>query len=176
MSTQKSFPPDTEGQETAPLPADGIMDIIYHSMPTTWEIKTIEQSFNNADFSVKDFFETRVENLEPKGEKKKSSAAAKKTNQKESFQKWKQANSDLSVVESSKESSVDFRPVKKYCILHVKCSHSIDKCMDLYGLTIKHWQSFMSYRESNNELNALIEKKLQKFMKNKKRKKKEKEL
>ena len=32
-------PPDTEGQETAPLTADEIMDIIYHSMPTTWKYK-----------------------------------------------------------------------------------------------------------------------------------------
>ena len=39
-------PPDTEGQETAPLPADEIMDIIYHSIPTTWKIKMIVQGFN----------------------------------------------------------------------------------------------------------------------------------
>ena len=31
----EEFPPDTEGQDTAPLSADEIMDIIYHSMPTT---------------------------------------------------------------------------------------------------------------------------------------------
>ena len=31
----EEFLPHTEGQETAPLPADEIMDIIYHSMPTT---------------------------------------------------------------------------------------------------------------------------------------------
>ena len=29
------YSPETEGQETAPFPADEIMDIIYHSMPTT---------------------------------------------------------------------------------------------------------------------------------------------
>ena len=33
------FPPDTDGQETVPLPADEIMDIIYHSMPTTWKTR-----------------------------------------------------------------------------------------------------------------------------------------
>ena len=38
----EEFPPDTEGQETAPLSADEIMDIIYHSMPTTWKNKMIE--------------------------------------------------------------------------------------------------------------------------------------
>ena len=31
----KQFPPDKEGQETEPLPADEIMEIIYHSMPTS---------------------------------------------------------------------------------------------------------------------------------------------
>ena len=35
-------PPDTDGQETAPLSADEIMDIIYHSMPNTWKNKMIE--------------------------------------------------------------------------------------------------------------------------------------
>ena len=34
----EEFPSDTEGQETASLPADEILDIIYHSMPTTWKV------------------------------------------------------------------------------------------------------------------------------------------
>ena len=49
------------------------MDIIYHFLPTTWKNKMIEQSFHYADSTVKemsDFFETRVENLEFKEEKK----------------------------------------------------------------------------------------------------------
>ena len=49
------------------------MDIIYHSMPTTLTNKMIEQGFNYADSIIKemtDFFETRVENWEPKEEKK----------------------------------------------------------------------------------------------------------
>ena len=78
----EDFPPDTEGQETVPLPADQIMEIIYHSMPTTWKNKMIEESFNCADSTIKQmtaFFETSVENLGPKEEKKKSSAAAKES-------------------------------------------------------------------------------------------------
>ena len=62
------FSPDTEGQETVPLPAYEIMGIIHHSMPTMWKSKMIEQGFNCTDSTVKemtDFFETRVENLEP---------------------------------------------------------------------------------------------------------------
>ena len=41
----EEFQPDTEGLETAPLLADEIMNIIYHSMPTTWKNKKIEQGF-----------------------------------------------------------------------------------------------------------------------------------
>ena len=61
------------------------MEIIYHSMPTTLKNKMIEQGFNYVEFTLKemtDFFENRVENLEPKEEKKKSTVASKKTNKK----------------------------------------------------------------------------------------------
>ena len=46
-----------------------IIDIICHSMPITYENKMIKQGFNYADSTAKkmaDFFETRVEKLEPK--------------------------------------------------------------------------------------------------------------
>ena len=42
------------------------MDIIYHSMLTTWNNKMIEQRFNHAKSTTKDmndFSETNVENL-----------------------------------------------------------------------------------------------------------------
>ena len=58
------FPPDIEGQEIASLPANGIMDIIYHSMSTTWKNKMIKQGFNYTYSTVQemtDFFETREE-------------------------------------------------------------------------------------------------------------------
>ena len=67
---------------TAPLSADESMDIIYHSMPTTLKNKMIEQGFNCADSTIEemtDFFETREENLEPKEDRKKSSAASKES-------------------------------------------------------------------------------------------------
>ena len=50
----EEFPPDTEGQETAPLSADEIMDIIYHSMPTMLKNKMIGQVFNYAYSTVKE--------------------------------------------------------------------------------------------------------------------------
>ena len=60
----EDFLPDTEGRETAPLSTDEIMDIIYHSMPTRWKNKMIEQGFNYTDSTIKkmtDIFETRIE-------------------------------------------------------------------------------------------------------------------
>ena len=72
----EEFPPDIEGQETASIVIDEIMDIIYHSMPTTWKNNMIEQVFNDTDSTEKEmtgFFETRVENLERKEDNEKFS-------------------------------------------------------------------------------------------------------
>ena len=49
------------------------MDVIYHSMPNMWKNKIIEQGSKDADSTIKemtDFFETRLENLEPKKDEK----------------------------------------------------------------------------------------------------------
>ena len=121
--------PDIEGQETAPPPADEIMGIVYHSMPTTWKNKIIEQGFNYADSTIKemsDFFETRVENLEPKDDRKNLLHLPRKIFRKS--RRGKVYNSR--VVESSKESTETSHPRKKYCNLHRKCSHSMDNCKD----------------------------------------------
>ena len=137
----EEFPPDTEGQETVHLPADEIMDIFYLYMPTTSENKMIGQDFNYANFTVKkmaDFFETRVEKLEPK-EDKKSSAAAKKT-KKATKRKRKGKDSDSSVVEFREESTETRCPSKKYCILHGKCSLSTDSYKDLRVMVNMHKQ------------------------------------
>ena len=154
------FPTNTEGQETAPLPADDIMDIIYHSMPTTWKKKTMEQGFNYANSTVKemtDFFETREENLEPKEEKKKFSAAAKKSLEKikkrkredsdssvvkslKKIKKRKREDSNSSVVKFSEEFSVEHHANSKYFILRCKCGHSMDSCKDLRAMINKHEQ------------------------------------
>ncbi len=87
---------DTKGQETAPLPADEIMDIIYHSIPTVWNNKMIEQDSNYGNSNIKetaDFFESRVENLEPKEEKQKSSTTAEKIKEKIPTKKGKKYTS-----------------------------------------------------------------------------------
>ena len=70
-------------------------------MPTTWKNKIIEQGLNYADSTVKEttnLFETRVANLEPKDDKKKSSAASKKFKDKNSTKKRKQKDSISSVI------------------------------------------------------------------------------
>ena len=49
------------------------MEIIYHSIFVTRKNKMIEQGFNYTDSTVREmteFLETRVENLEPKEDKK----------------------------------------------------------------------------------------------------------
>ena len=55
----------------------------------------------------------------------------------------------------------------------------MDRCKDLRAMVNKYEQkkrrNFKSCRKSNNELNTQIEKKFQKFIKNKKRRKTEKE-
>ena len=134
-----------------------------------------------ADFTINEmtgFFETRVENLEQKEDKKKSSVASKKN--KKFHIKRKMEDSDPSVVESSEESTKVHRPTRKYCILRGKCSHLTDNCKDLRAMINKYKQKkkkpFKKYGKSNKELNALIEKKIQKFVKYKKRRKTEKEL
>ena len=105
-----------------------------------------------------DFYVPRVKILKPKQEKKESSAAAKKSNNKKSLKKRKREYSNSSIVESSKESSVERRPNRKYCILHSKC---MDSRKDLHAMVNKHKEkkkrNITTYGKNNKELNALIE-------------------
>ena len=87
-----------------------------------------------------DFFEIRVQNLEPKEDKKKFSVASKKSEKSHKKRKRKRDDSDSSVLECSEESTEARRPVKKYCILHGKCSHSTGNCKDLRAMVNKHKQ------------------------------------
>ena len=109
----------------------------------------------------------------PKEDRKKSSSASKKP--RKALKKRKREDSDSSIVESSEESTEARRPTRKYCILHRKCTHSTDNCNDLRAMVKKHKQKkkkpFKNYEKSNKELNALIKKKFQEFVKKKKRRK-----
>ena len=83
----------------------------------------IERGFNCADSTVKemtDFFETRVENSEPKEDKNIFQWVQEK---KKAFKKRKRDDYNSSVVVSSEESSAECGPSKRYCILHGKYSH-----------------------------------------------------
>ena len=78
-----------------------------------WKNKIIKEGFNYIDSAAKemtDFFETRVEILEPKEAKKKSFTAVKESKDKKSIRKQKQADSNTSVVGSSEEFSVKHQP------------------------------------------------------------------
>ena len=61
------------------------------------------------------FFETRIENLEPKDEKKEFSVAAKKSHKNihKKIKKRKREESDSSVIETNDESTEARRPSKK---------------------------------------------------------------
>ena len=121
---------------------------------------------------MSDFFETGIKNLEREEDKEKCSASAKI-----SMKKRSRAGFDSRFIESSEESAVECSPVKKYCILHGKCSYSTNNCKDLHAMVEVHKQkkkkNFKSYEKSERELNALIEKKI--HVKRKKKRKTEKE-
>ena len=90
-------------------------------MPTTWKNKIIKQVFNYADSTIKemrDFFETRIENLEPTEDKKNASMASKTNKDRKSSKKRKRNDSYLSAIESSEELSVEHKPAKNTSILH----------------------------------------------------------
>ena len=58
-----------------------------------------------------------------------------------------------------------YKNIKKYCILHGKCSHTIGNRKDLKALVSKQKQKkekIQPYAQGKNELNALIEKKCKK--------------
>ena len=65
-------------------------------------------------------FKSRVEILEPKEDKWKSSAAAKKSTDKKVAKKQRRVDSNSNVIESSEELSVEHRLVKKLCAKYMK--------------------------------------------------------
>ena len=77
------FSPDTEGLETAPLPTDEIMEIIYHSISATQKNEMIEQKSRAM------------------GRKENSSMAVKKKKGRKITKKREQDDSESSVKESS---------------------------------------------------------------------------
>ena len=96
---------------------------------------------NYADSTIKEMtniFETRVKNIASKEEREKSSAPAKKPKDKLLIKKRRQEDPNSSVVESSQDASLKHRPFKTYCIIHGKCSHTMDKNKDMRAMINKH--------------------------------------
>ena len=85
-----------------------------------------------------DFFETRVENLEHKQEKKNLQQLPR--NQRKNLSRIgnEKFSTPSNVVESNEESSVKHKPVRKYCVLHEKRSQSSYKCEDRRTMVNKH--------------------------------------
>ena len=70
------FPPDTANQVLVALPTEEVKDILYHGMPTAWQMKTNEQGYSYLEDNITlqnmaDFFETRCDNLEESTSSKK---------------------------------------------------------------------------------------------------------
>ena len=117
-----------------------------------------------------DFFQTRVEKLEPQQEKSKSSAAAKKSKDRKSTTKRKRGDFASSA-----------KVWKIFCVAHAKQEvlYSIWKIQSFYGqvqglrtMVNKHKQenkkNFKSYRKNNKELNNLIEKSFKNLLRTRK--------
>ena len=147
-------------------------------MPNFWRKKMTEQGYNNLDRSIQEmsgFYETRVENLEtPAPPPPVRSLTRKKKNSKNP--------KAVSFQDSEEDSSDDETPPskKKFCQYHGKCSHSTDKCPTLKAL-IKKVKSNKSkgYRKggkktyTKHKVNVLIEKKLKKAFKGRKKSRQE---
>ena len=163
------FPRDTSEQE-APLTTEKIMDIIYHSMPTTWKNKMIELGFQILMSKKWQFFLDKSKNLELKEDEKKPFASFNKRAKKNDALKERERNYS-NFVEYGKEYSID-RPVRKYCILHGKYSHTWNNCIYLRALVQKfELKTLKPYTQCKILLNTFVEKKFQRFFKNKKRRK-----
>ena len=70
------FSSDRANQVPVALPTEEVKDILYHGMPAAWQTKTTEQGYSYLEDDVtlqnmKDFFETRCENLEESTSSKK---------------------------------------------------------------------------------------------------------
>ena len=162
-----SFPPDSMGQNVIALSDDELKDVLYVAMPDSYQRKMTEQGYNYLDPNVSlqtmtDFFESRCENLESKKKTKKEKKASKKSK---------------SVQFDTDDSSEDEKPkssTKKYCAYHGVCSHTSDSCETLKALIRREKKKTKFSKDkkgkskkvySKHEINALVEKRVKKFMK-----------
>ena len=168
-----SFPPDSMGQNVVALSDDELKDVLYVAMPDSYQRKMTEQGYNYLDPAVSlhtmtDFFEARCENLESKKKSKKGKKGSKKS------------KSVLFSEASDEEFSEDEKSTKKYCAYHGLCSHTSDACDTLKEL-IKRDKKKSKFSKNNkgkgkktyskHEVNALVDKRVKKFLKNGKKKK-----
>ena len=100
-------------------------------MPTN---QMFEEGFNYKDSTSKEmtnFFETRLKNLEPEKDMKKSPVFSKKKVKDKKFKKRKKNDSNSSGIKLGEESSIDYIPMTtKPCKLHNRYNHSIYNCND----------------------------------------------
>ena len=121
------FPPDAPRQETAPLPKS-ILCIIPSQLDK--KNKMIERGFNYVDSCFKNItLKIRVENLEPKKNKKKSFSPSKiKSVRKKKTKMRKRNETNSNIVKLGDKSSISYKSVfMRYCEIQGKYNPTIDK-------------------------------------------------
>ena len=169
------FPPDRQGQAVDPFPEDDIKEILYHAMPNTWKKKMVEQGYNYLDSSVQQmiqFFESRVENLE-KFDSKKESKKHQGGNSNHKKNKKRKHNNSVSENRNSSSSETG----KKFCQYHGTCGHTTNECTLVKTLVqkekLKKFKATKDRKYTKHEVNVLVEKKLKKAMRKKKKQREE---
>ena len=123
------FLPDRPSQLVTSLPDDDIKEILYHTMPNTWEKKMVEQEYNYLDgpnHSMAEFFEVRVKNLE---KSIPPSVPSRNNRKRRTGSKDRKAVTFNNYVDSNKGHTG-----KKFCQYHATCGYTADQCTTLKAL------------------------------------------
>ena len=119
------FLPDRPSQLVTFLPDDDIKEILYHTMPNTWEKKMVEQEYNylyGPIHSMADFFETRIENIE------KSIPPSVISRNRKTKKKGSKKRMLVTFGDSKDKDSEEEHKGKQFCQYHGNCEDITDEC------------------------------------------------
>ena len=174
------FPSETADRSTS-LPEEELVEALYHAMPNSWRTEMVIQGFNYVHHNCVELlnFCERLETLEPPPEKKKDN---KKSSNKSAGTTGNGKRKRISFFSSSEDEGS-----RKYCMLHGYCRHTTNECEDLKDsvehlkrkrlVAKKRYHSDRTMHTSGSsgrknyvnkqEINAMVEKKMKKFLKKK---------
>ena len=134
----------------------------------------MEQGYNYLDGSIQaisEFFENRIQKLEPTAVSTVSRKSNKKPRNKKSSKKRKATTFKDSEEESSEEEKTD---KKRFCKFHSMCTHTTDECAILKTLIkqAKNKRPKLNKKKKYTQLevNVLVQKKVKQVVKNQKKK------